>query len=173
MAGVARHGGSVMKSLYLLDEILAAGSPGWVRKRQLMDALGISDHQLWILTKALRESHERPVESNGRELRFSTVPEMPLWLEELSGVVRLSRATKRILVEDAIHLRKTLTITVKRAVCRILPFALGDGHLVDAAEIPEDAPAKRRPFHLDEIDAVVEIRKYSGDPTALRRFLGC
>jgi hypothetical protein len=173
MAGVARHGGSDMKSLYLLDEILSSSAPNWVPKHQLLDALGVSDHQLWILTKALSATHERPVQSNGRELRCSTVPELPLWLEELSGVARLSRATKRILVEDAIHLKKTLTITVKRAVLRILPFNLGDDHLIEAAEIPEDAPAKRHfPIHLEEIDAVVEIRKFSGDVSALRRFLG-
>jgi hypothetical protein len=96
-----------------------------------------------------------------------------LWVEFLAGVTRLSRATKRIVMEDAID-QKVITVTVKRKCVRILPFEIRDDQVVVAAEIPGGEVARRfSPTHLDEIDAVVEIRKFSGDAGQLRRFLGC
>jgi hypothetical protein len=162
-----------MKSLYLLDEILSAASPNHLSKQEALDALGVGSHQLWILTSTLRESYDRRVEVNHLGLRYPQPPAIPLWVEFLAGVTRLSRATKRIVMEDAID-QKVITVTVKRKCVRILPFEIRDDQVVVAAEIPGGEVARRfSPTHLDEIDAVVEIRKFSGDAGQLRRFLGC
>jgi hypothetical protein len=160
-----------MKNLYLLDELLSAASPTYLPRPEILEALQVGAHQLWILTSMLRAEYDRVIESNHFGIRYPTPPAIPLYVEFLSGVTRLSRGTKRLLVEDALN-NKILTVTVKRKLLRILPFYIADDAVV-AAETPEGGVVRRcGPLHLDAIDAVVAIRKFQGDSAGLRGFLG-
>lgn len=162
-----------MKSICVLDEILSA-NPRGVRKSLILDHLGVSDHQLSVLVKALREVHHRQVLSSGRELRYMKSPKFPLWLEALPGIVRLSRTTTKLLVEDACINTKVLTLSTRDGEnLRLLPFGIGPRELVTAAEFLDGNDARLRSLRLDSIDSISSIDKFQGgDVLLLRRSLG-
>lgn len=162
-----------MKNRYLLDELLAENSPLWVPKVKLIETLGICDHELWRLGRELTQKFDREVEQDHQKtsFRYPVRPSIPLWLESLGGVVRLSLATKRIVIEDSIQSRKFLVVLSSRKTLKFVPFAISEDGTVEAAELREYGVARGCRVRLEQINSVLQIGRFEGDPVALRRFV--